>query len=52
MLHFGSEASPMVVAGSLTVLRSVQRRFVHSYEFRGEGVAMRDNFTTIVEEQQ
>jgi hypothetical protein len=52
MLHFGSEAHPMVVAGSLTVPRSVQRHFVRSYEFLGEGVAMRDNFATIVDEQQ
>ncbi|MCB9647248.1 MAG: hypothetical protein H6730_11715 [Deltaproteobacteria bacterium] len=52
MLHFGSETHPMVVAGSLTVPRSVQRRFVHSYEFLGEGVAMRDNFTTFIDEEQ
>lgn len=52
MLHVGGESRPMVLALSLTVPRSVQRRFVHSYEFLGEGVAMRDNFTAIADEQQ
>ncbi|MEQ9502363.1 MAG: hypothetical protein RIT81_36170 [Deltaproteobacteria bacterium] len=51
MLHFGSE-TPTVLAGSLSIPRSIRRRFVETYELVGDGVTVRDNYTTIVDEQQ
>lgn len=50
--HLGDKAQPQVLAGALAVPRSIRRRFVQNNEFLGEGVAVKDNLTTIIDEQQ
>ncbi|MBK8010548.1 MAG: outer membrane protein transport protein [Deltaproteobacteria bacterium] len=50
--HLGSAESPHVLAASLTVPRNLKRRFSENYEFLGEGVAIKENQTTLIDEQQ
>lgn len=50
--HLGSTETPHVLAASLTVPRSLKRRFAENYEFLGDGVAIKENQTTLIDEQQ
>lgn len=49
-LHMGTEARPMVFAGSVSVPRQINRRVVQNLEFLGDNVAIRSNLTTVVRE--
>lgn len=49
-LHLGGE-DPQVVSLSLSVPHNVRRRFLMNAEFLGDGVSVKDNLTTLIEEQ-
>lgn len=50
-LHLGDSSNPMTLAGSLSVPRVINRRFLLNTEFLGEGVSVKDNLTTFIQEQ-
>lgn len=49
-LHLGAPSRPMVLAGSITVPRVVNRRVVQNLEFLGDNVAIRSNVTLVEQE--
>lgn len=49
-LHLGTKDRPMVLAGSLSVPRQINRRVVQNVEYLGDNVAIRSNLTAIEQE--
>lgn len=49
--HLGDTEQSMVLAASLSVPRSVSRRFVENNELLGQGVSVKENLTTSIQDQ-
>ena len=50
-LHLGDGAVPMTLAASLSIPRNINRRFIVNTEFLGDGTAIKESITTVIQEQ-